>query len=960
MKDEPLPSSSVLDMLRRAGAVEARHRALRLVLRSLVWIALAVPLLMVADILFHFSDGVRLAGSLGIAVAIALVLAVAAVIACFARPPLLRIARLLESRDPALGSKLVNLLQLDANARSAEGSPLTRELAGQAVAQAASSVDTAAFPVLARDPQRFRYLRRALIVPVLLMAITLFGGSDAQREWLRFLDPHGDHPPLSFTRLEIEKPAAGTSILYGESVVVMARARGHIPKELFLTARPDGEGAPFTVAMIPRGDGTFIAPLEKIHQPLEITAHTRGESSRSQRRRIDLILTPQIGPAMVTIAPPAYTGQPARELPFRFTGLQALEGTAITFRLSSNRPLGEGKVTLLTAPDKSADFPLLPAPEGPEESASASLTATASGRLSYFLVDIAGHAATEAPTSTLTVTRDLPPAITITTPERDAFVVENLKLPLVIDATDDYGLRSVRLHVGIDGKFGEPVVAEFDKPDVRRHRLEKNLDLAALGAKADSEITVFAEAVDTRPEPQMTRTGTRKMGVITEEQYNDFLRKRADVAMIAGKYESLLDRLQKKVEAQREIEEALKELQEKQAKDPADKELESGLAKAFQEQDDLNHELEALAEEMSDFGREDPVYDFEKELQEQLHEQSKTLRESAEKNRRESEKALEAGPPPPQSPTKEQLDGMAQAAQAQRERLEGERSAAEKGVQEPLQDLAQLHELMKDFNLFKQLEQQQRELAEQSKAYEEKKELTPDDRLAMREMGAKQRELGRKLDELGRKLKQDAEAAKEEFPQAAESAQQLADAMDQAGMPGMARDAAQDMLEGRADGAHPQAQKLLEEMEKLFAENGQPGLQGVQQGMDQALRLDRGMNPGDSFRQMMQSLNFRSPGGGPSGAGASGMMAAGQVPGEADVIGGESLLDGPLSRAMAGRGDQGGDGMPGSPTARIDAADSGKPDELSSRRTATPGSSSLLMEYENIADAYFRRLTTEK
>ncbi|MNC95323.1 hypothetical protein D3C83_124150 [compost metagenome] len=78
------------------------------------------------------------------------------------------------------------------------------------------------------------------------------------------------------------------------------------------------------------------------------------------------------------------------------------------------------------------------------------------------------------------------------------------------------------------------------------------------------------------------------------------------------------------------------------------------------------------------------------------------------------------------------------------------------------------------------------------------------------------------------------------------------------------------------------------------------------------------------------------------------------------MIGGESLLEGPLSNAVAGRGDQGGAGLPGSPTARVDAADSGKPDELSSRRTATPGSSTLLMEYENIADAYFRRLTTEK
>jgi hypothetical protein len=231
----------------------------------------------------------------------------------------------------------------------------------------------------------------------------------------------------------------------------------------------------------------------------------------------------------------------------------------------------------------------------------------------------------------------------------------------------------------------------------------------------------------------------------------------------------------------------------------------------------------------------------------------------------------------------------------------------------------------------------------------------------MRELGAKQRDIGRKLDELGRKLRHDAEAAKEKFPEAAASAAKLADQMDQAGMPGLAREAAQNLLEGRAGEARPQAQQLHEEMEKLFAENGQPGQQGVEQGIDPALQHQSAMNPADSYRQMMQSLNFRpAPGGGPSGAGQAGMMASGSVPGDADVIGGESLIEGPLSSAVAGRGDQGGAGLPGSPTARIDNPDDGRPDELSSRRTTTPGSSTLLLEYENIADAYFRRLTTEK
>jgi hypothetical protein len=120
------------------------------------------------------------------------------------------------------------------------------------------------------------------------------------------------------------------------------------------------------------------------------------------------------------------------------------------------------------------------------------------------------------------------------------------------------------------------------------------------------------------------------------------------------------------------------------------------------------------------------------------------------------------------------------------------------------------------------------------------------------------------------------------------------------------------------------------------------------------------MMPGDSLRQMMLSKNFRPlPGEGQSGAGLGGLMASSVMDGIPQLLGGESLLDGPIASSISGPGDDGGPGIPGAPTARLDQPDRAKVDQQSARRTNTPGSSTLLLEYETIADAYFRRLTTK-
>jgi hypothetical protein len=927
-------------------------------MRSVVWLVVTIPVLMVADVLFHFSDHLRLAGGIGVMAAVLTVIVAAACIACFVRPPLLRIARLLESRNPELGSKLVNILQLETSFARDDESSLTRELARRAVEDAGKSLYLPALPPLAREPQLRRRVLNAVVATVVLCMLMFFGGRHVRQEWLRFLDPYGDHPAFSLTHLEILKPTATDKILYGGSFTVEVRASGHQPRELFFTAKPvDGKSPTITLPMSARGDGTFLARLENIRSPLELVAHTADGGSRSHRRLLDVILTPQIGPAMVRIAPPAYTGQKAREIPYRFTALQALEGSQVAFRLSSNRPLGAGKIQFEGGGEIPATFPLLPAAEGPADAAGGEFSASSSGRMTFFLVDADGNVAAESPTASLTVTRDLPPAIAITAPEKDALVVEGLAIPVKVDATDDYGLRSVRLHIGINDKYLPLEPVSFDAPDTRRHRVDHLLDLGKLGVRAGDKITLFAEAVDTRPEPQITRTTTRHMEVITEDQYNDRLREKADVAMIAGKYEALLKRFEEQIREQRRIEEKLASLRKEQANN--EKSLDE-FAEAYAAQKQLNQRLEETAEDMARFGRDKPVYDFEKELHEKLREQAAAIRESVERNRKETAEALEKGAPPPAPLGSDMMAEMETAAREHRERLQGGADRAKEDVQEPLEELARLHELMKDFNQFQQFTEEQRELAEQSKAYQDKPQLNAEDRLAMREMGARQRDLAPKLDQLARKLLHDAEAAEKTFPEAAGSARELAGQMEAADMPGLARRAAQSMLDGKAGDAQAQANNLHDEMDRLFSDAGQEGRQGVAQGLDRALQLNRRMMPGDSLRQMMLSKNFRPlPGEGQSGAGLGGLMASSVMDGIPQLLGGESLLDGPIASSISGPGDDGGPGIPGAPTARLDQPDRAKVDQQTARRTSTPGSSTLLLEYETIADAYFRRLTTK-
>ena len=64
-------------------------------------------------------------------------------------------------------------------------------------------------------------------------------------------------------------------------------------------------------------------------------------------------------------------------------------------------------------------------------------------------------------------------------------------------------------------------------------------------------ISMFAEAIDTAPEANLARSQTINLTVISEEDYNSFLREQNDISDIEGKYSELLDQFHELIEENR-------------------------------------------------------------------------------------------------------------------------------------------------------------------------------------------------------------------------------------------------------------------------------------------------------------------------------------------------------------------------------------------------------------------------
>ncbi len=963
----PKAGSAELDRLTaRLAAADRRlqqEEGTLLVLRSWRWL---VPFLFgafAADVLFHLSGPVRLGLSLGFVAVVVATFARAIWIGAIRRSPLEHTARVLEARDARLGSKLINILQLRAQTTDPQLSPLTRDLAGYAVADSARELAGFDFQMLTATPRPAREAKLLAFAVAGSLAILGFGHDITRSEVPRFIDPFGDHPPYSFTRVTITEPAVdGVPLIYGQNVMIAAQTHGHRPADLFVTFYPPDEPEKaVTVPMFGKAKQGFAQQIEGVKTDLIVVAHSKNKHSISMQRRVAVVLTPRLEKATLTITALAYTSLSPEERAVPIgKSVKVLAGSRIEARLESNRPLRDGRIEWVKGPGDVQSIALAPAAE---RAVSGGFVATAPGVLRFSLVDEAGNASSDAWECSLQVTHDLPPEVQVTHPSGDSFVAVDFKVEAVFEASDDYGVKTLRIHQGINGTYGEPRTIAHERA-ARNARETLALDFATMELKSGDKVSFFAEAIDTAPDPHLARSQTVTLTVISVEEYNDFLRERTDLDDIAAKYSDLLNKLQELIEEQKQLGEqgaALKkEVENATDKTAAQQKLDALLAK----QNELNAQLNKLAGTMEDFVRKDPLYDVEKELGDTLKKFAEQLREST-MNNDEATKDIAQRSAPPNSPRQldqPMVEDFQKASDEQLAKLGATEKAAQEEVVQPLEDMALMNEILKDSNRFKELDAAQKQVAEQAKVYNRRGPLSREDQLALKDLAAMEKRIGAQIEAVQEQLAEDGKAAMEKFPKAGQSAQDLARKMADLRLSDHAASAMNAMLAGRGDQGAQLAQKLSEEMDKMFSEcNG--NCPGMGSELDQYMKMQRGMKPGNNFKQMMQSRKFgdgAKPGfgmgqgqTGPDGTGGYVMEAAPEAP----VLGNESRPNDSRSRRAGEKGFN-----QQAPEMHKSAAAVGESDVLKDVKAVTRESEaaqgeSSFEQYHDLVERYFRSIT---
>lgn len=962
--------SDTQQLLARLAAADRAHQretgALWL-LRSVKYLCGAVLGLFALDVVVHLTAGWRLALGLALLAALGGLGAIAWHGAFVRRNRLEHIARLLETRDAALGSRLINLLQLQAQTEDASLAPRTRELARQAVAGYAAGLQALPLESLARTDRVARQAMRVLWVVLGFVGILAAGYRVSEVELARYADPFGDHPPYSFTHLQIVQPGpAGTNVFYDQGTVVRVKAGGHLPKEVWLSYFPKGHPEQTaTLPMFGPGGAGFEQLVGHIQAPVIVVAHTKDHVSESKQVPIGVILTPQLTSLFVRISPPPYTGLAPQEKPYTFKDVPALEGSEVRFRIQSNRPLREGMLELFLG-DRAPQT--LALSRSGEKEVSGAFAATDSGRMRFAVRDQDGLPSQGDFEGPLTVTHDLPPTVAIVNPDRDAFVALDFKLQVQVEASDDYGLREIRLHRGVNGTFATPLQFNYTNL-VREARETLDLDFGRLGIQPGDVLSLFAEAVDTAPQPHLSRSRMLHLQVISVEDYNNFLREQSDLADAEAKYNALNQELQAMVEQQKALSEAAGQLSRQVAK--AGTNGAGALAPQFDrlvaQQNELNDRLNRHAERMEHFVREHPVYDVETDLQAQLRQLADRIRQSTRTNDAATRAVAQRSSPPGAARhlTPELPGDLRTAAEEQVARLSGVLGQTDQVVVKTLDEMDQMQELIKDFNQFESLYHVQQDLAQQAQAYNRAGLLEREDQLALKELAATENEVAAVLSQLPEKLRQDAKAAEKLFPKAAQSGRDLADQIGEHRLPPLAEQATGEMLAANGEQAFELAERLGQEMAKLFSQCQGSGNCPSSDELDQYLRLHQ-LGAQQNFAQMLRCRKFGlGLGRGRAGQGEEGSARSGYAmmdgSSKAPVLGNEtSAPHGSQPSRQSSRFGQGAGALAGQAAGSPEKPDALKNLNPVNRQSGAVATETTVDQYRDVVENYFKTITRPK
>lgn len=335
--------------------------------------------------------------------------------------------------------------------------------------------------VTIRDPYRMRFIKYAAAFGVVAVVVCLFLAiAPAPVTAIeRVARPWSD---ASYTTFHVTP--GSTEVAVGTDKEVQCVYDGLPPKDPRLLWRIAGSSQ-WSVVPLTAGEKTNSYTIKAVTNALEYAFAANGAESATFT--LKTFAAPKIASLKVQVQLPAYTGRPAyvSEDP----NLTVLRGSELNFQLKTSGDVANAHwrgdqvdgADFLTSSNDAWRFKTV---------------ATANTFYWVDLLDRAGHKGGSDGAFQLSVTADDPPKVVISQPGADIRADPTNKVPIKIEATDDYGLSDLKL---VFNKLNSPeqtVVLPLNATNRLEAKVETEIDLSKLQLEDFDVVAYHAEARD--------------------------------------------------------------------------------------------------------------------------------------------------------------------------------------------------------------------------------------------------------------------------------------------------------------------------------------------------------------------------------------------------------------------------------------------------------------------------------
>lgn len=315
------------------------------------------------------------------------------------------------------------------------------------------------------------------------------------------------------------------------------------------------------------------------HLDNSIEYYVENNVCRSPIYKIVVLDEPIVKRWLLELTPPAYTGMPIGVDTLSYGNIEAWKHSTVKLAVNTNIPVKSASMVF----DDASRIEL----QALDRQSFITQLKITSARTWYLeLVDELGRKS-KPEEKTITLIDDTPPQIKISFPGEDITLNQNLLLPLIINADDDFGLRNLSLKFQINS--GDTRIINIQSViNGKMYATDYTLDLKAYDLFPGDVVTYWAEVYDNCPDTQKAESTKFKARFPSiEEIYREIELQQEN------KQSELETALKESKDLQKEFEDKRRELLKENNPKWEDKKQ---LQKMLSEQEQLSQQVEEVKE----------------------------------------------------------------------------------------------------------------------------------------------------------------------------------------------------------------------------------------------------------------------------------------------------------------------------------------------------------------------------